>query len=138
MPGDVGRDRPDSGARCARIAARRGRSPADSATGPALCRLRLDTAALENLLYRVEIHSAGAAGGLYKWSRENAIHRTRFDKIESGALVVHSIGRDEQSALKPEDWIEIRDADAILSESPGYFARIAKTSRRPCVAGRNS
>ncbi len=85
---------------------------------------------LENLLYRVEIHTAPSGAGptsaTYKWSRENAIHRTRYQSIDGGALVVDSVGRDELTALKPEDWIEIRDQDAIWDEAPGFFARISE------------
>jgi hypothetical protein len=80
---------------------------------------------LENLLYRVEIHTGGAAAlARYKWSRENAIHRTRYREMDAGVLIVDSVGRDELTALKVGDWIEIRDQDDIFVESPGFFARI--------------
>lgn len=85
---------------------------------------------LKNLLYRVEIHTAPSGAGpdaaTYKWSSENAIHRTRYRSIDGGVLVVDSAGRDELTALKPEDWIEIRDQDAIWAEAPGFFARISE------------
>lgn len=80
---------------------------------------------LDNFLFRVEIHLAGdEAAAFYKWSRENAIHRTRYREIDAGVLVVDSIGRDEMTALKAGDWIEIRDQAAIYGEAPGFFARI--------------
>lgn len=80
---------------------------------------------LDNLLFRVEIHLGGdEATAFYKWSRENAIHRTRYREIDAGILVVESIGRDELTALKTGDWIEIRDQAAIYGEAPGFFARI--------------
>ena len=53
---------------------------------------RAAIAALENHLYRVEIHNGGAAGGTFKWSRDNAIHRTLYAEIDNGALIVDSPG----------------------------------------------
>lgn len=82
---------------------------------------------LDNMLYRVEIHLSGSEqGARFKWSRENAIHRTRYDSIAAGALTVQSIGRDEATALKIGDWIEIRDQAALHGNLPGFFARIAE------------
>ncbi|OMQ35362.1 DUF6519 domain-containing protein [Ensifer sp. 1H6] len=80
---------------------------------------------LDNLLFRVEIHRSGdETTAFYKWSRENAIYRTRYREIDAGVLVVESIGRDEMTALKAGDWIEIRDQAAIYGQAPGFFARI--------------
>ena len=82
---------------------------------------------LENRLYRVEIHNGGApAEATYKWSPENAIHRTWYRTVDGPVLVVDSVGRDEQTALKAEDWVEIRDRGSILGERPGFFARIGE------------
>ncbi|MFN9628837.1 MAG: DUF6519 domain-containing protein [Cyanobacteriota bacterium] len=89
---------------------------------------------LDNLLYRVEIHAPGnidhASGTIhnasYKWSRENAIHRTRYNSINAKDLILESTGRDEESTLKSGDWIEIRSQDSINNQTPGYMARIAE------------
>lgn len=80
---------------------------------------------LDNLLYRVEIHGDGDESGTsFKWSRENAIHRTRYDETDAGVLLVESTGRDELTALKAGQWIEIRDQNAIHGGRPGFFAQI--------------
>lgn len=84
---------------------------------------------LENHLYRVEIHGGGTLGGgeaiTVKWSRDNAIHRTTYAEIDSGALIVDSVGRDATTALKRDDWIEILDEDRALTGRPGFFGRIS-------------
>ncbi|MFZ1467454.1 MAG: DUF6519 domain-containing protein [Paracoccaceae bacterium] len=80
---------------------------------------------LDNLLFRVEIHHGGDQGAArYKWSRENAIHRTRYREIDAGVLVVDSSGRDEMTALRTGDWIEIRSTAVMNGRTPGFFARI--------------
>ncbi|MFZ7090756.1 DUF6519 domain-containing protein [Primorskyibacter sp. 2E233] len=79
---------------------------------------------LLNLLYRVEIHNGAAQR--FKWSRENAIHRFRYGSIDGTVLIFENTGRDEQSALAAENWIEIRDQDMILAEEPGFFAHVSE------------
>ncbi len=98
---------------------------ADIAAGPCTLPPSAGYRSLDNLLYRVEIHNGGdATAATYKWSRENAIHRTRYRSMDAGVLIVDSTGRDDLTALKTGDWIEIRDEAALLTEAPGFFARI--------------
>lgn len=80
---------------------------------------------LENHLYRVEIHNGGAAGGRWKWSRDNGIREARYAEIDNGALILDSLGPDEPSALKRDDWVEIIDEARLLSGQPGFFARLS-------------
>lgn len=95
------------------------------ASGPCTLPPALGYRSLENLLYRVEIHNTGDENAAtYKWSRENAIHRTRYRELDAGTLVVDSVGRDEVSAFKAGEWIEINDQASIDGHSPGLFARI--------------
>ena len=97
----------------------------DLSAGPCTLPPAAGYRSLENLLYRVELHTGGnSAQATYKWSRENAIHRTRYDKVNAGVLIVGSVGRDDLTALKPNDWIEIRDQNSLYAGSPGLFARI--------------
>jgi hypothetical protein len=82
---------------------------------------------LENHLYRVEVHNGGTAASgkvTVKWSRDNAIHRTAYREVDNLVLVVDSTGRDEGTALKKGDWIEVLDEAAILGGRPGHFAKI--------------
>lgn len=82
---------------------------------------------LENLLYRVEIHNPGSVQqATLKWSRENAIYRTRHTDITAGQLVVESVGRDDKTALKPGDWVEVRDDAARFSHAPGFFVLLGE------------
>ncbi len=97
----------------------------DLSAGPCTLPPAAGYRSLENLLYRVELHTGGAAAqATYKWSRENAIHRTRYREMDAGVLVVDSVGRDDLTALKSGDWIEIRDQDSLYAGTPGFFARI--------------
>lgn len=84
---------------------------------------------LENHLYRVEIHHGGApAGGevRIKWSRDNAIHRSRLLDVIDGALVVEEIGKDDATAFATDDWVEVRDEGRILRGEPGFFVEIGE------------
>lgn len=98
-------------------------------TGP--CTLPPDSGyrSVENHLYRVEIHTAsGLAKPHYKWSRDNAMHRTRYALIEDGGLVADSLGRDDVTKLKVGDWIEIRDDAALAANRAGFFGLIGDVS----------
>ncbi len=73
----------------------------------------------ENQLYRIEIHSAGSAGGAnayFKWSRENASVQTTITAIATGptsigttgsVLTVQSLGRDQVLGFSAGNWVEI-------------------------------
>lgn len=85
-----------------------------------------DYTGLENQLYRLEIHDAGAPGtATFKWSRDNASVATRVAAIpELDQLVVESIGRDELLRFSGGDWIEITDDILELHGMPGELRRI--------------
>ncbi|MEA3012181.1 MAG: hypothetical protein QOD42_726 [Sphingomonadales bacterium] len=83
---------------------------------------------LDNHLYRVEIHNGGTAASgkvAVKWSLDNGICRASYGEIDGVALLVDSIGRDRESALKPDEWVEIIDEARTLDGRPGFFARIS-------------
>ena len=81
---------------------------------------------LENQLYRVEIHDAGAPGtATFKWSRENASVGSRIASWASNTrLVVDSLGRDALLAFKQDDWVEVIDDHREFSLKPGEMRRI--------------
>ncbi|WP_117190419.1 DUF6519 domain-containing protein [Rhizobium terrae] len=84
---------------------------------------------LENHLYRIEIHKGGVQGTgsiLVKWSRDNAIHRTRLLDVADGSLVVEEVGKDDVTALATDDWVEVRDEGRILHGEPGFFVEIGE------------
>ncbi|CAN5364756.1 hypothetical protein BH10PSE14_BH10PSE14_03910 [soil metagenome] len=80
---------------------------------------------LENHLYRAEIHNGGVNSGTWKWSRDNATHEARYAAIDNGALLVDSLGPDDPTALKRDDWVEILDEARLLAGKPGFFARLS-------------
>jgi len=82
---------------------------------------------LDNHLYRVEIHRGGtiASGQVaIKWSLDNATRCSGYSEIDSGKIVVDTLGPDEVSALQRGDWIEILDEARILTGRGGFFGRI--------------
>ncbi|HEU5137472.1 MAG TPA: DUF6519 domain-containing protein [Steroidobacteraceae bacterium] len=81
---------------------------------------------LENQLYRVEIHDAGAPGtATFKWSRENASVCSRVSTcISAGELELDSLGRDEVLRLNQGDWVEITDDVREFAQRAGEIRRI--------------
>lgn len=79
---------------------------------------------LENQLYRVEIHSGGAAP-TFKWSRENgsvayAVQEVRIDTATSRTVVrVAARGRDANLDLALHDRVELVDDAAELQDRAG-------------------
>jgi hypothetical protein len=84
---------------------------------------------LENRLYRVEVHTPGAAAtARFKWSRDNAsIVSTVGGIAVSGTqttLTVSRIGRDEVLRFRANDWVEVLDDHRELMGLPGVMARV--------------
>ncbi len=82
---------------------------------------------LENQLYRIEIHTAGAPGtATFKWSRNNASIEARvMNIVSSTSFTVDSVGRDAVLGLQPGDWIELSDNAHELNGLPGLMLQIA-------------
>ena len=84
---------------------------------------------LENQLYRVEVHDAGApgAGATFKWSRDNASVATRVATVVSATeLELDSLGRDEVLRFAVGHWIEITDDRREFARAPGEMRKIAE------------
>lgn len=115
---------PNAGAAPARL--RAWTDPASKDPKP--CALPSSTGyrSLENHLYRVEVHVGGRVEDdevWLKWSRDNAIHRTRLLDVKDGSLVVSSDGRDAAGSFRTS-WVEVIDEQRILSGDPGFFVRV--------------
>lgn len=106
-----------------RMAARA--QPGNAAPNPCALPATGGYRSLENHLYRIEIHNGGAAGGRWKWSRDNGGVTARYGAIDNGALLLDGLGPDEPSALRKGDWVEIIDEARLLKGEPGFFARLA-------------
>lgn len=82
--------------------------------------------ALENRLYRVEIHDGGNPGpATFKWSRYNGTVASRVTAIpQLDTLKVDSTGRDDVLRFNAGDWVEITDDHLELEGRPGHIRRI--------------
>jgi hypothetical protein len=80
---------------------------------------------LENQLYRVEIHKAGAlAAATFKWSRENGSVVTTIEKINAKEITVRDIGPDGVLGFARDQWVEIIDDALELNGLPGELRQI--------------
>jgi hypothetical protein len=96
-----------------------------STPGPCSVEAQAGYSGLENQLYRVEIHTGGAAGvATFKWSRENG---------SIAALVKPNGQSGDDLTIEPVpgvtfakgDWIEVIDDGRELRGEPGVLVRLA-------------
>jgi len=84
--------------------------------------------ALENRLYRVEIHDEGDLGvATYKWSRYNgavAFPVARFEATATDRIWLGTLGEDEVLGLSLGDWVEVLDDDTELAGETGTLVRV--------------
>lgn len=84
--------------------------------------------ALENRLYRVEIHEGGDIGAAtYKWSRYNgavAFPVARFEATSTDQIWLGSLGEDEVLGLSLGDWVEVLDDETELAGETGTLVRV--------------
>ncbi|HEY3860550.1 MAG TPA: DUF6519 domain-containing protein [Verrucomicrobiae bacterium] len=107
-----------------------------AASGPCCLNAATGYTGMENQLYRVEIHQAGAIGtATFKWSRDNASIATLVTAITTAGitnssgtaaaqLTAQSLGRDQVLGFMPGDWIEIIDNNLELTGQPGELHKI--------------
>jgi hypothetical protein len=102
----------------------RARTPSSEATDKDdLCALSPDSRyrGVENQLYRVEIHSAGAIGAesdppTFKWSRDNGSVVFPIEQRTGDAVTVTTLGRDDRLALDIGDWVELVDDHSTFTD----------------------
>jgi hypothetical protein len=85
---------------------------------------------LENQLYRVEIHTAGAtrAAATFKWSRDNGSVLVKWegqDAADPNKLLVSSTGRDQLLGFLSGNWVELIDDRTDLLGKPGILAQLS-------------
>ena len=84
---------------------------------------------LENQLYRVEVHTPGAAGtATFKWSRDNGSVVTAIEKISGKDITVHDLGPDDVLGFASGQWVELIDDRSELNGLPGQLAQIDAVS----------
>jgi hypothetical protein len=95
--------------------------------GLLMARHKPDSVALDNQLYRVEIHDVGDEGATFKWSRENGsivfdvqrIESIKSPEKEHGPVqIILSLGMRGRdiTLLHAGDWVEIVDDALVLRE----------------------
>jgi hypothetical protein len=100
-------------------------TPAAPATGPCVVPPTAGYRRLENQLYRVEVHTPGAAGtASFKWSRDNGTVVTTIQKISGKDLTVHDLGPDDVLGFASGQWVEISDDKSDLEGKPGKLVQI--------------
>jgi len=100
-------------------------TPAAPATGPCVVPPTAGYRRLENQLYRVEVHTPGAAGAAtFKWSRDNGTVVTTIQKISGKDLTVHDLGPDDVLGFASGQWVEISDDKSELDGKPGQLVQI--------------
>ncbi|MGW0522267.1 DUF6519 domain-containing protein [Crossiella sp. NPDC003009] len=103
----------------------RAQRPADSAENPCTADPEARYRGLENQLYRVEIHSGGAAGtATFKWSRENGSVTFPIARAAGNRVQLTRPGRDHKLALDVGDWVEVIDDAYTAREEPAKLLRV--------------
>ena len=84
---------------------------------------------LQNQLYRVEIHDAGAVGGTatFKWSRDNGFVESAWLAFNAttNEITVADAGRDAVRGFSKGDWVELSNDLSDLAGTPGTTAQLS-------------
>ncbi|MGN6565104.1 MAG: DUF6519 domain-containing protein [Thermomicrobiales bacterium] len=117
----------------------RGRQPDALDVSPCITDPSASFRGAENQLYRVEIHTGGAAGtATFKWSRDNGAVTFPIDIFAGDEVTLLSLGRDSRLTLEAGDWVEIVDDATVLRGAPAPLQRVNDVDpldRRVTLAG---
>ncbi len=81
--------------------------------------------ALENRLYRVEVHEGGLVGDAsFKWARHNASVESSVLEISGTELIVVQSQWDGDRRFEIDDWVEVTDDVREFSLEPGEMRRV--------------
>lgn len=67
----------------------------------------------ENRLFRVEIHDGATPS--FKFSRDNGAETYSIRKMNGAVVHVESLGRDQRTAIRVNDWVEVVDDEVLLT-----------------------
>ncbi len=76
----------------------------------------------DNRLFRVEIHDPGDPDNpdkgepTFKWSPDNGATEFPVRDIEGKTVQLDAFGRDGRTAIQVNDWVEVMDDEALLTE----------------------
>jgi hypothetical protein len=121
-----------TGSTCADFAA--GWTPADLRAGgrptPGKLSARVTgSAALENQLYRVEVHQEGDQdSATFKWSRDNGVVVATVEKIDTNEniIFINQTFHDEERKLEVNQFVELTDEQLILEGWPGKWVGLTE------------
>lgn len=84
----------------------------------------------ENRLFRVEIHQGGAAGqATFKWSEDNGAIVYPVREIKGKQVYLESLGRDERTAIRKNDWVEVVDDKVTLTRQVNPLIKVVDVDR---------
>ncbi|HEY2990889.1 MAG TPA: DUF6519 domain-containing protein [Candidatus Binatia bacterium] len=119
IPGWPGLTRPSAGRLTTKLVA----APDDK--DPCLIPPGSGFRALENQLYRIEIHNGGPVENpTFKWSRDNGSVATNVVAIAGADLTVARVGRDAVLRFNPGDWVEITDDRREMDGRSGEMRKV--------------
>lgn len=87
----------------------------------------------ENRLYRVEIHDPGDeknAGATYKWSADNGSIVYPVRSIDKTLVSLESLGRDERTSIRRNDWVEVVDDEITLRRKHLPLLKVVDVDRQ--------
>lgn len=116
---------PPTGALRARV------DPATAGPGPCLLPPTAGYQGLENQLYRVEVHQGGSAGGagvVFKWQRDNSTVAARVVTLGKD-VVVSDVGKDDVLGFSNDALAEVVDDRTELDRLPGSLHDVDNVDR---------
>ena len=85
---------------------------------------------VENRLYRVEIHDSKPGAITFKWSPDNgAIVYPVRAPIDGTTVQLESMGRDERTAIRKNDWVEVVDDEITLRRKVSPLLQVIDVDR---------
>lgn len=95
-------------------------------TGLLNARVAADLPALENQLYRVEVHSATDENVTFTWSRDNGSIGARVTDIQPATrtLSIEGGGRDAEAAVTELQWVELLTEAQAAADERGAVVQI--------------
>jgi len=91
---------------------------------------------LDNRLFRVEIHEPGgllngklAGDPKFKFSRDNGAEVYPIRTIEGTTVLLESLGRDQRTALRVNDWVEVVDDEVLLMQKALPLLQVLEVNR---------
>src|SRR5947209_2907207 len=84
----------------------------------------------ENRLFRVEVHQGGTpAQATFKWSEDNGAIVYPIREMKGKQVYLESLGRDERTAIRKNDWVEVVDDKVTLTRQVNPLLKVLDVDR---------